>query len=335
MRQLPCSTSNTLSRRRNHRRLQTDSTSHHYCYSLRTLPLASPDTLTRRRRPQSRPAPRPPPAPSPLSHASLLSRCTLPSQVTPPHPKRSNRSHDFVDSHRPHPARQRHQLRPGHRGEHRASSPPPPRAPLSPFSTSRTVSTSPRTRTRPTPTRPFPTPNRATRPRSAPRVTPPRPRPPTRPRPSRPSTLASTRRCSTMPSTATLARCTSATSTASPSSCTRSWATQPTRNAPSSSGAAPTRGVSACPAYSQHPVLTPTGRANAACILACYMVLIQSWPPHLALAPIAQMDPPCMPFRDAGYSQADYVLNIQDVIYGVWKAKEEGLCGLKDFSLEE
>lgn len=76
-------------------------------------------------------------------------------------------------------------------------------------------------------------------------------------------------------------------------------------------------------------------RANAACILACYMVLIQSWPPHLALAPIAQMDPPCMPFRDAGYSQADYVLNVQDVIYGVWKAKEEGLCGLKDFSLEE
>lgn len=65
------------------------------------------------------------------------------------------------------------------------------------------------------------------------------------------------------------------------------------------------------------------------------MVLIQSWPPHLALAPIAQMDPPCMPFRDAGYSQADYVLNIQDVIYGVWKAKEDGLCSLKDFSLEE
>ncbi|KAF2087320.1 tyrosine-protein phosphatase CDC14 [Saccharata proteae CBS 121410] len=76
-------------------------------------------------------------------------------------------------------------------------------------------------------------------------------------------------------------------------------------------------------------------RANAACLLACYMVLIQSWPPHLALAPIAQMDPPCMPFRDAGYSQADYVLNIQDVVYGVWKAKEEGICSLKSFSLEE
>lgn len=65
------------------------------------------------------------------------------------------------------------------------------------------------------------------------------------------------------------------------------------------------------------------------------MVLIQNWPPHLALAPIAQMDPPVMPFRDAGYSQADYSLTIQDVVYGVWKAKEEGLVGLKEFSLEE
>ena len=76
-------------------------------------------------------------------------------------------------------------------------------------------------------------------------------------------------------------------------------------------------------------------RANAACLVACYMVLIQSWPPHLALAPIAQADPPYMPFRDAGYSQADFILNIQDVVYGVWRAKEKGLCGLRDFNLEE
>ncbi|GAM85947.1 hypothetical protein ANO11243_039570 [Dothideomycetidae sp. 11243] len=76
-------------------------------------------------------------------------------------------------------------------------------------------------------------------------------------------------------------------------------------------------------------------RANAACILACYMVIIQSWPPHLALAPIAQMDPPCMPFRDAGYSQADYGLTIQDVVYGIWKAKEEKLCAISGFNLEE
>ena len=76
-------------------------------------------------------------------------------------------------------------------------------------------------------------------------------------------------------------------------------------------------------------------RANAACLVACYMVLIQAWPPHLALAPIAQADPPYMPFRDAGYSQADFILNIQDVVYGVWKAKEENICQLKEFNLEE
>lgn len=76
-------------------------------------------------------------------------------------------------------------------------------------------------------------------------------------------------------------------------------------------------------------------RANAACLVACYMVMIQAWPPHLALAPIAQADPPYMPFRDAGYSQADFMLSVQDVVYGVWKAKEEGLCELKHFNLEE
>ncbi|KAJ5723319.1 Tyrosine-protein phosphatase cdcA [Penicillium malachiteum] len=94
------------------------------------------------------------------------------------------------------------------------------------------------------------------------------------------------------------------------------------------------------PANSDRPVVfysktDARSRANAACLVACYMVLIQSWPPHLALAPIAQADPPYMPFRDAGYSQADFILNIQDVVYGVWKAKEKGLCGLRDFNLEE
>ena len=65
------------------------------------------------------------------------------------------------------------------------------------------------------------------------------------------------------------------------------------------------------------------------------MILLQGWPPHQVLAPIAQADPPYMPFRDAGYSQADYGLSIQDVVYGVWKAKENDLCGLKGFCLEE
>jgi cell division cycle 14 len=64
-------------------------------------------------------------------------------------------------------------------------------------------------------------------------------------------------------------------------------------------------------------------------------VLVQNWPPHLALSPLAMCDPPLMPFRDAGYSQADFILNVQDVVYGVWKAKEKGLVNLREFCLEE
>jgi cell division cycle 14 len=79
----------------------------------------------------------------------------------------------------------------------------------------------------------------------------------------------------------------------------------------------------------------PRERANAACVLCCYMVLVQSWPPHLALAPIAQIEPPLMPFRDAGYAVADYVLTIQDFVYGVWRAKEQKLLDIKTFNLEE
>jgi cell division cycle 14 len=42
-----------------------------------------------------------------------------------------------------------------------------------------------------------------------------------------------------------------------------------------------------------------------------------------------------MPFRDAGYSQADYGITVQDIVYGVWKAKEEGCCVLETFDLDE
>lgn len=75
-------------------------------------------------------------------------------------------------------------------------------------------------------------------------------------------------------------------------------------------------------------------RANAACMLCCYMVLIQGWTPHQVLQPLAQVDPPFMPFRDAGYSNADFEITIQDVIYGIWRAKENGLIDLSNFQLE-
>ncbi|CCF55530.1 hypothetical protein KAFR_0A00920 [Kazachstania africana CBS 2517] len=76
-------------------------------------------------------------------------------------------------------------------------------------------------------------------------------------------------------------------------------------------------------------------RANAACMLCCYMILVQGWTPHQVLQPLAQVDPPFMPFRDAGYSNADFEITIQDVVYGVWRAKEKSLIDLHSFNLEE
>ena len=75
-------------------------------------------------------------------------------------------------------------------------------------------------------------------------------------------------------------------------------------------------------------------RANSACMLCCYMLLVQGWTPHQVLQPLAQIDPPFMPFRDAGYSNADFEISIQDVVYGVWRAKEKGLVNLNTFDLE-
>lgn len=75
-------------------------------------------------------------------------------------------------------------------------------------------------------------------------------------------------------------------------------------------------------------------RANAACMLCCYMILVQGWTPHQVLQPLAQVDPPFMPFRDAGYSNADFEITIQDVVYGVWRAKEKSLIDLHSFNLE-
>lgn len=80
---------------------------------------------------------------------------------------------------------------------------------------------------------------------------------------------------------------------------------------------------------------SPKERTNAACLLCCYMVLVQSWSPHQVLQPIAQIDPPFQSFRDAGYSNADFEITIQDVVYGMWRAKERGMVDLTNFNLEE
>ena len=55
--------------------------------------------------------------------------------------------------------------------------------------------------------------------------------------------------------------------------------------------------------------------------------------PWDAFHPIAELE--FMPFRDAGRGPSDFNLNIQDCLWGIWKAMQHGLCDMNEFNIEE
>ncbi|KAF9008809.1 phosphatases II [Cyathus striatus] len=77
----------------------------------------------------------------------------------------------------------------------------------------------------------------------------------------------------------------------------------------------------------------PRRKANAALLMALYVMIVQRRAPWEAFHPIAEME--FMPFRDAGRGPSDFNLNIQDCLWGVWKAMQNGLCDMNEFSVED
>ncbi|EAU84309.2 phosphoprotein phosphatase [Coprinopsis cinerea okayama7 len=77
----------------------------------------------------------------------------------------------------------------------------------------------------------------------------------------------------------------------------------------------------------------PKRKANAALLMALYVMIVQRRAPWEAFHPIAELE--FMPFRDAGKGPSDFNLNIQDCLWGVWKAMQHGLCDMNEFSVEE
>ncbi|CDZ98577.1 phosphoprotein phosphatase [Phaffia rhodozyma] len=77
----------------------------------------------------------------------------------------------------------------------------------------------------------------------------------------------------------------------------------------------------------------PTKKANAALLMALYVMMVNRKNPWEAFHPIAHLE--FMPFRDAGRGPGDFNLSIQDCLYGVWKALNAGLLRLDDFNEEE
>jgi cell division cycle 14 len=62
-------------------------------------------------------------------------------------------------------------------------------------------------------------------------------------------------------------------------------------------------------------------------------MIVQRRAPWEAFHPIAEIE--FMPFRDAGRGPSDFSLNIQDCLWGVWKAMQNGLCDMNEFSVED
>ena len=77
----------------------------------------------------------------------------------------------------------------------------------------------------------------------------------------------------------------------------------------------------------------PQKKANAALLMALYVLIVQRKAPWEAFYPIADIE--FVPFRDAGRGRGDFNLSIQDCLYGTWKALKLGLLNLEEFDIDE
>jgi cell division cycle 14 len=77
----------------------------------------------------------------------------------------------------------------------------------------------------------------------------------------------------------------------------------------------------------------PRRKANAALLMALFVMIVQRRAPWEAFHPIAEME--FMPFRDAGRGPSDFNLSIQDCLWGIWKAMQNGLLDMNEFDVED
>ncbi|KAF9652104.1 phosphatases II [Thelephora ganbajun] len=77
----------------------------------------------------------------------------------------------------------------------------------------------------------------------------------------------------------------------------------------------------------------PRKKANAALLIALYIMVVHRRTPWEAFQPIAELEFLC--FRDAGKGRSDFNLSIQDCLWGIWKAIQCGLCDFSEFNLDD
>ncbi|GAA6044358.1 hypothetical protein JCM8097_008406 [Rhodosporidiobolus ruineniae] len=75
----------------------------------------------------------------------------------------------------------------------------------------------------------------------------------------------------------------------------------------------------------------PDKKVNAALLMALYAMVVMRWTVADVLHPLSCLE--LQPYRDAGYSRADYHLHPQSIIYGLSRALSHSLLDLSSFDL--
>ncbi|KAJ8583015.1 phosphatases II [Rhizopogon salebrosus TDB-379] len=77
----------------------------------------------------------------------------------------------------------------------------------------------------------------------------------------------------------------------------------------------------------------PRRKANAALLMALYMLILHNYTPWRCFQPISELE--FMSFRDAGRGPSTFNLSIYDCLWGFWKAMQNRLIDLDVFDLED
>lgn len=78
----------------------------------------------------------------------------------------------------------------------------------------------------------------------------------------------------------------------------------------------------------------PTLRANSACLICLYQVVVVMKPAALAFRPFANIYPPFSPFRDASRGPSTFDVTIMDCLEGLQKAVELGWFNWRTFDVD-
>ncbi|KAJ3080123.1 Dual specificity protein phosphatase cdc14a [Quaeritorhiza haematococci] len=76
-------------------------------------------------------------------------------------------------------------------------------------------------------------------------------------------------------------------------------------------------------------------RANAAFLICAYMVVVHKLSPEEAFKPLVGVNPPFLPYRDAGYGAATYHITVPDCLRGLYRGLQIGLFHIDTFDVTE